>query len=59
MKKLLILVMVCLVVTIASGCLMRDTHMFVFPQGYAGWVEVVYDQPGEPAIKRDRGRNLI
>lgn len=31
----------------------RATHKFLLPQGYTGWVEVTYEQPGYPVLKKE------
>lgn len=29
-------------------------HMYLIPDGYVGWVEVEYDQPGYPELKQEK-----
>jgi hypothetical protein len=36
----------------------NPTHKFLLPKGFTGWVEVTYEQPGFPALKKE-GRTLI
>ncbi|MCP1311352.1 DUF6843 domain-containing protein [Paenibacillus tyrfis] len=31
----------------------RPTHKFLLPKGFTGWVEVIYEQPGYPALKKE------
>lgn len=63
-KKLFILaiVTVCIVVT---GIVLfnkfietNTTHKFLLPKGFTGWIEVTYEQPDSPALKKD-GSTLI
>ncbi|MFD1956969.1 DUF6843 domain-containing protein [Paenibacillus thailandensis] len=36
----------------------RPVHRFILPKGFTGWVEVVYEQPGYPALKKE-GRSFV
>ncbi|KQX62631.1 DUF6843 domain-containing protein [Paenibacillus sp. Root444D2] len=29
------------------------THKFLLPKGFTGWVEITYEQPGFPALKKE------
>ena len=36
----------------------NPTHKFLLPRGFTGWVEVTYEQPGFPALKKE-SRNFV
>lgn len=31
----------------------KTTHLFLLPEGYTGWVEVVFDRPDSPPLKSE------
>ncbi len=36
----------------------QDKHIYVLPNGYTGWVKIVYDQKDSPPLIRE-GRNYV
>lgn len=31
----------------------KTTHKYMLPDGFTGWVEIIYEQPGYPALKTE------
>lgn len=63
--KFVVLIIALLVVCIAAAVTIvlstmeeRVTHKYILPQGFTGWVEVTYEQPGHPALKKE-GRKWV
>jgi hypothetical protein len=61
---ILFIIAIVTVCIVAVGLVLLDkslenpTHKFLLPNGFTGWVEVTYEQPGSPALKEE-GRTLI
>ncbi|MDP4099106.1 hypothetical protein OIN60_20490 [Paenibacillus sp. P96] len=35
------------------------THKFLLPKGFTGWIEVTFEQPGAPALKKEGERTIV
>ncbi|RJE84628.1 hypothetical protein D3P07_22100 [Paenibacillus sp. 1011MAR3C5] len=55
------LIIVCMaagVIILLSISENKITHKYILPEGFTGWVEIIYEQPGYPALKKE-GKKYI
>jgi hypothetical protein len=62
-SDLIILFLMIVTVCIVAGGIVflnitGSTHKYLLPKGFTGWVEVIYEQPGYPALKKE-GNSFI
>lgn len=42
------------------GCRAKSPHyLFVLPDGYVGWIQVIFDSPGAPQVVANQGRFVL
>ncbi|WIV17680.1 hypothetical protein QPK24_14760 [Paenibacillus polygoni] len=58
-KRSFFLVVICFAL-VAAGCSKSaGTKLYLIPEGYVGWVHIIYDQSKQPEIKKDEGTSIF
>ncbi|MGG4048757.1 MULTISPECIES: DUF6843 domain-containing protein [Paenibacillus] len=59
MKKLLFVAALLTITMTANACSIRTPNVILIPEGYVGWVQIIYSQPDGEKFEKRGGKNII